>query len=121
MGTEDCAVCGATLCPAHDVACRVAGDAICENVLEESLMRAALYALVSTLAGQNPEMQLAELREYCARRGWDIVGEYVDAGISGARSADQNSIACWLRVSGAKSMQLWSIAMTVSPAACASW
>jgi DNA invertase Pin-like site-specific DNA recombinase len=48
-------------------------------------MRAALYARVSTHAGQNPEMQLAELHEYCARRGWEIVGEYVDAGVSGAR------------------------------------
>jgi DNA invertase Pin-like site-specific DNA recombinase len=48
-------------------------------------MRAALYARVSTRAGQNPEMQLAELREYCARRGWEIAGEYVDAGVSGAR------------------------------------
>ncbi len=48
-------------------------------------MRAALYARVSTHAGQNPEMQLAELREYCARRGWQPVGEYVDAGVSGAR------------------------------------
>ena len=40
-------------------------------------MRAALYARVSTHAGQNPEMQLAELREYCQRRGWEIAGEYV--------------------------------------------
>jgi DNA invertase Pin-like site-specific DNA recombinase len=48
-------------------------------------IRAALYARVSTLAGQNPDMQLAELREYCARRGWEVVGEYVDAGVSGAR------------------------------------
>jgi DNA invertase Pin-like site-specific DNA recombinase len=48
-------------------------------------MRAALYARVSTHAGQNPEMQLAELREYCARRGWEIADEYVDAGVSGAR------------------------------------
>jgi DNA invertase Pin-like site-specific DNA recombinase len=55
------------------------------ELLEELLMRAALYARVSTHAGQNPEMQLAELREYCARRGWEIVGEYVDPGISGAR------------------------------------
>ena len=30
-------------------------------------------------------MQLAELREYCARRGWEVVGEYIDAGISGVR------------------------------------
>ena len=48
-------------------------------------MRAAIYARVSTHAGQNPEMQLAELREYCARRDWEILGEYVDAGVSGAR------------------------------------
>ncbi len=48
-------------------------------------MHAAIYARVSTHNGQNPEMQLAELREYCARRGWEIVGEYVDAGVSGAR------------------------------------
>ena len=30
-------------------------------------------------------MQLTELREYCARRGWEISGEFVDTGISGAR------------------------------------
>jgi DNA invertase Pin-like site-specific DNA recombinase len=30
-------------------------------------------------------MQLRELREYCQRRGLTLVGEYVDAGISGTR------------------------------------
>jgi DNA invertase Pin-like site-specific DNA recombinase len=30
-------------------------------------------------------MQIRELREYCKRRGWDIEGEYVDAGVSGAK------------------------------------
>jgi len=48
-------------------------------------MRVGLYARVSTLNGQSPEMQLTELREYASRRGWEIVGEYVDCGISGAR------------------------------------
>ena len=48
-------------------------------------MRAALYARVSTHAGQSPQMQLAELRTYCQRRGWEIAGEYVDVGISGAK------------------------------------
>jgi DNA invertase Pin-like site-specific DNA recombinase len=48
-------------------------------------MRVALYARVSTHAGQNPEMQLAELREYCQRRNWEIAGEYVDTGVSGAK------------------------------------
>lgn len=46
---------------------------------------AALYARVSTSDGrQDPEMQLQELREYCQRRGFDIVAEYVDH-MSGSR------------------------------------
>lgn len=49
-------------------------------------MTVAIYARVSTSGnGQSPEMQLLELREYCARRGWTIVGEYVDVGYSGAK------------------------------------
>jgi DNA invertase Pin-like site-specific DNA recombinase len=32
-------------------------------------------------------MQVRELREYCERRGWEIAGEYVDAGISGAKDS----------------------------------
>lgn len=47
-------------------------------------IRAAIYARVST-TDQNCEMQLAELREYCSRRGWDIHREYVDTGYSGAK------------------------------------
>ena len=47
--------------------------------------RAAIYARVSTRNGQNPEMQLEELRAYCGRRQWQIAGEYVDQGISGAK------------------------------------
>lgn len=42
-------------------------------------MRVALYARVSTLdKGQNPEVQLAELRGWAARMGYKIVAEYVD-------------------------------------------
>jgi DNA invertase Pin-like site-specific DNA recombinase len=48
-------------------------------------MQIALYARVSTHNGQqDPDLQLRELREYCARRGWDISGEYVDY-MSGAK------------------------------------
>jgi len=51
-------------------------------------MNAAIYARVSTVGtGQSPEMQLRELREYCQRRGWNLVGEYVDLGISGAKDS----------------------------------
>lgn len=45
----------------------------------------AIYARVSTHNGQDPEMQLRELREYCQRRGWVVAAEYVDAGISGVK------------------------------------
>lgn len=49
-------------------------------------VRAALYARVSTANnGQDPSMQTRELGEYCEHRGWQIVGEYVDLGISGAK------------------------------------
>jgi len=51
-------------------------------------MRVSLYARVSTMdKGQDPEMQLRELREYSERRGWTVVGEYVDVGISGAKDS----------------------------------
>src|ERR1017187_8809862 len=50
-------------------------------------MRVAIYARVSTLNGQHPEMQLAELREFAARRGWEIISEYVDEGVSGSRES----------------------------------
>jgi DNA invertase Pin-like site-specific DNA recombinase len=51
-------------------------------------MRIALYARVSTAdKGQDPEMQSRELREYVERRGFDLAGEYVDAGISGTKDS----------------------------------
>jgi DNA invertase Pin-like site-specific DNA recombinase len=51
------------------------------------IIRVALYARVSTLNNQDPEMQLAELREYAGRRGWEIVEEFTDQGISGCQES----------------------------------
>ena len=49
-------------------------------------MKAAIYARVSTLNhGQDVNLQLRELREYIARRGWQIAGEYTDSGVSGSK------------------------------------
>src|ERR1700678_2476350 len=66
------------------------------------LIRVALYARVSTLAGQDPEMQLRELREYCQRRHLQIVDEYEDKGVSGARerrpALDRLRAACRKRL-----------------------
>ena len=52
----------------------------------EKEVRAALYARCSTHdKGQDPELQLVPIREYCQRRGFTIIGEYVDNGISGTK------------------------------------
>lgn len=49
-------------------------------------LRASLYARCSTHdKGQDPELQLSPLREYCQRRGFTIAGEYVDNGVSGMK------------------------------------
>ena len=50
-------------------------------------MKAAMYGRVSTHNGQNPEMQLRELREYCQHRGWDVTGCYTDVGVSGTKDS----------------------------------
>ena len=47
----------------------------------------ALYARVSTQNGQDPELQLRELREYASRRDWVISKEYIDQGVSGSRES----------------------------------
>jgi DNA invertase Pin-like site-specific DNA recombinase len=46
-------------------------------------MHVALYARVST-SDQDADLQLVELRRYVAARGWAIVEEFVDQGVSGS-------------------------------------
>jgi DNA invertase Pin-like site-specific DNA recombinase len=50
-------------------------------------VRAALYARVSTTGhGQDVGLQLDELRQVAAQRGWEAVA-YVDEGVSGAKDS----------------------------------
>jgi DNA invertase Pin-like site-specific DNA recombinase len=49
-------------------------------------MRAAIYARVST-KDQSCEMQMRDLRAYCAARGFTIIREYIDIGQSGAKDS----------------------------------
>src|SRR6516162_4832325 len=49
--------------------------------------RAAIYVRVST-DKQTIENQLRELHQIADRRGWEIVQEYRDAGISGAKARE---------------------------------
>ena len=49
-------------------------------------MKVAIYARVSTTNhGQDVSMQTRELPQFAQARGWNVVGEYVDEGISGAK------------------------------------
>ena len=51
-------------------------------------LRAALYARVSTVGhGQDAGLQLDELRQVAAQRGWAVQGERVDAGVSGIKES----------------------------------
>ena len=56
---------------------------ICEPLARIGRMRIALYFRVST-DRQTTSSQTVELREYCARRGWDDVREFSDTS-SGAK------------------------------------
>ena len=49
--------------------------------------KAAIYVRVST-DKQTVENQLLQLRQIAERRGWEVVEEYRDAGISGAKGRD---------------------------------
>lgn len=69
----------------------------------KSTIRAALYARISTLNhGQDCEVQLRELRQYCQRRGFEIAEEFVDKGVSGLRerrpALDRLMISCRKRL-----------------------
>lgn len=51
-------------------------------------MKVAIYSRVSTLGkGQDVEVQARELREFAARRGWTVVQEFSDTGVSGAKES----------------------------------
>src|SRR5215471_1352417 len=50
--------------------------------------RVAIYARVSTINhGQDVGLQTRELRQFGEARGWQVAGEYVDQGVSGAKDS----------------------------------
>src|SRR5712664_703744 len=50
--------------------------------------RVAIYARVSTTNhGQDVGLQTRELRQFAEARGWTLTGEYIDAGVSGAKDS----------------------------------
>jgi DNA invertase Pin-like site-specific DNA recombinase len=55
---------------------------------EITMKRVGIYLRVST-SGQTTENQRRELEAVVARSGWELVGIYEDAGISGAKGRDK--------------------------------
>jgi DNA invertase Pin-like site-specific DNA recombinase len=49
-------------------------------------MKIGIYARVST-KDQSCELQIRDLRAYCAARGFDLIREYIDTGQSGAKDS----------------------------------
>lgn len=50
--------------------------------------RVAIYARVSTMNhGQDVGLQTRELQQFAVARGWQVAGEYIDAGVSGAKDS----------------------------------
>jgi DNA invertase Pin-like site-specific DNA recombinase len=54
--------------------------------MNAQIKKVAIYGRVSTDV-QSVDLQLAELRDYVARRGWELAGEYVDHGVSGSQES----------------------------------
>ena len=51
-------------------------------------LRAAIYARVSTTGhGQDVGLQVEELRQVAAQRGWVVYDTFIDAGVSGAKTS----------------------------------
>lgn len=48
-------------------------------------VRAVAYARVSTLLGQDANLQLVNIRQFAEARGFELVDSYIDQGISGIR------------------------------------
>jgi DNA invertase Pin-like site-specific DNA recombinase len=54
--------------------------------IQTAMLRIAIYARVST-KDQSCDLQLRDLRAYCAARGFSVLREYVDVGESGAKDS----------------------------------
>jgi DNA invertase Pin-like site-specific DNA recombinase len=50
-------------------------------------VRVAIYSRISTTTGQSVEMQLRDLRQLAQQRGFEIIAEFCDEGVSGSRDS----------------------------------
>src|SRR5499433_3745471 len=58
------------------------------SMADQTIKHVAIYARISTANhSQDVTMQMRELRQFAVARGWTIAGEYIDAGVSGAKDS----------------------------------
>jgi DNA invertase Pin-like site-specific DNA recombinase len=76
----------------------------------ETEVRVAIYARVST-SDQDASMQVAELHEYCKRKGWHDVTDYVDTGWSGTKSSrpELNRLMADVRLGKVQVILTWKL------------
>jgi DNA invertase Pin-like site-specific DNA recombinase len=76
------------------------------------MKRVAIYLRVS-IAKQDTDNQCRELEAVAERSGWDVVGIYKDAGISGAKGRDKRpGLDSIMRAANAKRFDMvaaWSV------------
>src|SRR5664279_1583488 len=80
-----------------------------------SSMRAAIYARVST-KDQSCDMQMRDLRAYCAARGFTVIREYIDIGQSGSKDSRPELNELMTDARKGSLTQSWFGASTASPA-----
>jgi len=54
--------------------------------MKSTANKVGIYCRVST-DGQSVDLQVNELREYAAKREWQVIEEYLDVGVSGAKES----------------------------------
>jgi len=59
---------------------------VAASSLSQGNWRVAIYARVSTF-NQDVMLQTRELRQFAEARGWTVVGDYTDTGVSGAKDS----------------------------------
>ena len=70
-------------------------------------LRVAIYSRVSKDDdSQTPENQLLELRAYCERQGYDVIGEYVDYESGRRGKAERKRFADLLKDAGQRNVDL---------------
>jgi DNA invertase Pin-like site-specific DNA recombinase len=78
------------------------------------MKKAAIYVRVST-PDQHVESQLYDLRELAAQKGYEIVHEYEDRGISGTKARRPGLDALMADARRKKSQCCWLRDLTASP------